>query len=147
MAYSKEEIDEKFDLIIRDIELQSMPIRRAIQGKGMPSLETFYKWIDEDEEKAKRYARACEARAENLFEEILEIADEKNADIALSDDGTMFVDGNAIQRSRLQIDARKWMLTKMQPKKYGDKIEQNLTGDVNVNFNIKDVVKFDNTKQ
>ena len=38
------------------------------------------------------------------------------------------VNGEAIQRSRLRVDARKWLLSKLAPKKYGDKIETTLQG-------------------
>ena len=58
-----------------------------------------------------------------MFEEILEIADENNAD-AYVVDGETKIDGNTVQRSKLKIDARKWMLGKMQPTKYGDKVTQ-----------------------
>lgn len=144
MAYSPEEIEEKFELIIRDIEENNQPIRKAVKGKDMPDITTFYKWLEQDEEKAKRYARACETRADNLFEEILDIADESNADISFTDEGRMTIDGQAIQRSKLRIEARQWVLGKLNPKKYGTKVQNELSGEININ--LKDMVKFDNAK-
>lgn len=130
MAYSQEEINEKFELIIKDIEENGMAIRNAIKGYGMPDITTFYKWIKEDEDKAKRYARACETRAESIFEEILEIADKQGEDIAGEDQfGNPIINHNVIQRNRLQIDARKWVLAKMNPKKYGDKVDVTTQGE------------------
>ena len=32
-------------------------------------------------------------------------------------------DGEHVQRARLRIDSRKWLMSKMAPKKYGDRIE------------------------
>lgn len=86
----------------------------------MPSSKTFYEWIDEDKEKVKQYARACQDRQDLLFDEILEIADENEADVYKDDDGNVKIDGNTVQRSRLKVDARKWALSKMNPKKFGD---------------------------
>mgnify|MGYP000426269079 FL=1 len=37
-------------------------------------------------------------------------------------------DSTAVQRNRLRVDARKWLLSKMVPKKYGDKLVQEHTG-------------------
>lgn len=89
----------------------------------LPSPAVFLKWVAEDEQLQKQYARAMEVRAEILFDEILDISDESNADLDIGDDGKLRTIGEAIQRSRLKIDARKWALSKMNPKKYGDKQE------------------------
>lgn len=89
----------------------------------LPDYSTFLAWVEADEDLAKHYARAMELRAEKLFDEIIEIADSSNADLDVSDDGKLVVIGEAVTRSRLRVDARKWALAKMQPKKYGDKIE------------------------
>lgn len=51
--------------------------------------------------------RACEDRADNIFEEILEIADESNADVSISDEGQIIKNGDIVQRSRLRKDVRK----------------------------------------
>lgn len=59
---------------------------------------------------------------------MLDIADSSNADISIVE-GRLVVDGDAIQRAKLRIETRKWMLSKLAPKKYGDKLEV----DANVN--------------
>lgn len=129
MAYSPEEIEEKFSDILNLISQDGLSLRDALMQGNMPSSQTFYKWIDEDEEKSKRYARACEGRAESIFEEILDIADESHSDKKVLDDGREVTDSEVVQRSRLRVDARKWVLSKMNPKKYGDKVQQ----DININ--------------
>lgn len=121
MAYSIEEINEMFERIIKGIAEDGEPLRSVLNRHSMPSAKTFYEWIDGDDEKRKQYARACEERADSIFEEILEIADESNADISISDEGKIIVNGENIQRSKLKVDTRKWMLGKMNPKKYGEK--------------------------
>ena len=116
---------EKFDYIIIEIE-RGLSLRKSLSGLSMSS-KTFYEMLDSDELLRKRYARACEERADAIFDEIIEIADISNADVIFTEDGKMSIDGEAIQRSRLKIDARKWSLSKMNPKKYGDKVD--LTSD------------------
>lgn len=120
MAYSKEQKQECFNRIIKHIE-EGNSLRSALDMHDMPSSQTFYIWINEDEDKSKQYARACEERSDLIFEEILGIADESYADKKILEDGKEVVDGEVVQRSRLRIDARKWMLSKMNPKKYGDR--------------------------
>ena len=125
--YTDEQINKVFDLIISEIE-KGNPLRHALQLKDMPSSQTFFKWVANDETKSKRYARACEVRADHLFEEILEIADDPREDAVVTDNGIV-MNTEFVQRSKLRIDARKWMLAKMNPKKYGDKVENTIVGD------------------
>lgn len=68
-----------------------------------------------------QYARAREAQADKFAEEILEIADESDHDLVPTEQG-LAVNHEAIARSRLRVDARKWLASKMAPKKYGEKI-------------------------
>jgi hypothetical protein len=93
-----------------------------------PSTAAWYKWLDGDKDLVDRYARACEARAEYLFEQILDISDDGTNDMIGTEDGER-INSDHIQRSKLRVDSRKWMLARLQPKKYGDRIEQNHTSD------------------
>lgn len=128
MAYTQKQIDEKFSYIVKEIET-GRSLRSILKENEMPGSETFFKWINEDETKTKQYARSCELRAESLFEEILEIADETAYDFVENDKGQLVTNHEAINRSRLRVDARKWMLAKMQPKKYGEQIDVTTKGD------------------
>lgn len=127
MAYTQEKKDECFDWIISEIE-SGKSLISALNTNGMPSTSTFYIWLDEDGEKSKRYARACEAREMLLFDEILTIADKQGEDVD-EVDGVEVINHNVINRNRLQIDARKWVLGKMNPKKYGEKVDVTSGGD------------------
>ncbi len=127
MAYTKIQIEDIFKEIIERVEIGE-PIRTVLKDDDMPSSRTFYKWLDEDEEKVKQYARACEVRADVIFEEILTIADKQSEDIIIVD-GKEVTNHNVVSRNRLQVDARKWVLSKMQPKKYGDKIDHTTDGE------------------
>lgn len=89
-----------------------MPVKNTIQG-----------WINESESTMTQYAEAREERAETIFEKILDIADETSGDTYMKD-GVEMTDNEAIQRSRLRVDTRKWMLGKMNPKKYAERTFQ-----------------------
>ena len=103
--------------IFRDEELK----------ETLPSRSKFREWIDKNEDFRAQYMRACEEREEYIFDDILSIADETTNDHSIVEisEGVEVsrVNNEAIQRSRLRIDARKWHLSKVNPKKYGDKIE------------------------
>jgi len=125
-----------FCSIIELIE-SGLSLRKALAFDDMPSRDTFFRWIKEDdklpkEEKAglsDQYARGMETRSDLIFEDILNIADGNGQDVRMVDDKTGTVEHDVINRARLRVDARKWMLGKMQPKKYGDyqKIDMDVT--------------------
>jgi len=129
MAYSKEKIEERFTEICRQISEEGKSLRKILLSKDMPTAETFYKWIDADENKTKQYVRATTARADVIFEEILEIADnpQQGESTTESENGIFVTTSDMIQHRRLQVDSRKWMLGKMNPKKYSDKIQVDTT--------------------
>ena len=129
MAYSEEDKEKTFSIICDELE-KGYSLRSILRREDMPSSRTFFKWIDEDNEKVKQYERSLELRSEMLFDEIIEIADKQGEDIGEDENGNKVVNHNIVQRNRLQIDARKWALSKMFPKKFGDKVMQEHSGEV-----------------
>ena len=125
MAYTPEKIEEVFEYICQEIE-KGRSLRSVLRESDMPSSRTFSKWISEDEVKVKQYAYATEQRAEMIFEDILTIADDNSNDEVLNEDGVPIVNNDVINRARLKIDARKWILAKMVPKKYSEKTQTEL---------------------
>ena len=101
---------------------------RAICRDGhMPPESTIRGWAIEDYSGfSARYARAREIQTERYAEEILQIAD---ADYT-GPDGT--TDNALIQQARLRVDSRKWLLSKMLPKRYGDRVGIDSTGSLTV---------------
>ena len=86
-------------------------------------------WLDGSRpEFSDQYARAREAQADKLAEEALQIADDGRSDTYVDGDGNVKTDTEVIQRSKLRVDTRKWLASKMAPKKYGDKVQAELTG-------------------
>lgn len=107
-------------------------LRSICADESMPSTVTVFKWLGLQAAFANQYALAREAQADALFDEMLSIADDGTNDWMLSrgedENEAWRVNGEHIQRSKLRLEARKWMASKLQPKKYGDKITQELTG-------------------
>lgn len=137
-TYTDKQKDEIFERILMRVA-GGQAIRNVIKNKDVYSIELFYKALN-DKSKAKQYARACEERAEVIFEDIIDIADNQEKDVIVIDEKEV-VNHNVINRSRLRIDARKWMLSKMNPKKYGDKIDYTSGGEP---IDNKTVVEFRN---
>ncbi|MEN6536667.1 MAG: hypothetical protein ABFD89_23630 [Bryobacteraceae bacterium] len=105
-------------------------LRSICRDPGSPSIDAVMRWLG-DETKAdfrQQYARAREAQADRLAEEILEIADDGTNDTYVDENGNTRTDQDVIARSRLRVDARKWLASKMAPKKYGDKLLSEHTG-------------------
>lgn len=122
MAYSEKKRKEIVKNVCSDIET-GLSLRKALEKIKLPA-KTFYEWIDGDEVKSKQYARACEIRAENIFEDIIDIADDSSQDLLGVDEyGNRIENREFVNRSKLRVDARKWMLSKMMPKKYGEKLD------------------------
>ena len=120
MAYTDKDKDNIFEYVCQEIE-KGRALRNVLKDENMPSTSTFYQWLDNDEVKAKQYARATEVRADIIFDDILAIADENTNDTSINENGIEVVNNDVIQRSRLRIDARKSVLSKLNPKKFGDK--------------------------
>ena len=90
--------------------------------------------INKDSELLAQYTHAREEREELIFEEILDIADDSSGDKKFTETGEV-IDSEFVARSRIKIDARKWMLGKMN-KKYSDKqiIEGEIEQDIKITF-------------
>ncbi|MCP2041679.1 hypothetical protein L1281_002290 [Neisseria sp. HSC-16F19] len=86
----------------------------------MPHRDTVASWLCEKPDFSDQYARAREDQADFYTDQIIEIAD------------TVEPDAASVAKAKLQIDARKWKASKLAPKKYGDKVEQVLSGTVAV---------------
>ena len=119
MGAKRDQLDKDFDKIIIEIAENSSSLINAIQGKM--STATFYVLL-QDEEKLKKYARATEIRSDKMAEDILTISDNISGDVIIIGK-KKFIDHAVVQRDRLRVDARKWLLSKMHPKKYGEKID------------------------
>jgi hypothetical protein len=142
--YNKEQTELIFSNILLEIE-KGRALRNVLNDADMPSSKTFYNWLESDEDKVKRYARACELRADTIFEDILDIADDSSNDITTDPLGNERLNTEFVQRARLRVDARKWIVSKLNPKKYGDKIENTHLGEMSIKW--QEVKTYDSNKE
>jgi len=88
-------------------------VRKICRDAAMPSFRTVMSWAHDQTQVVykegfpEQYQAALRSMAQNMFDELLEIADEEKRDA---------------QRSRLMVDTRKWYLSKCLPKVFGDKL-------------------------
>jgi len=90
----------------------------VLREPNMPPWTTFNRMLRKSEELRSAYDKAVQDRADRLADEIIELAD------ADPPDGLEGPALNAwVQQKRLQVDARKWVASKLKPKTYGDRID------------------------
>ncbi|EPT8939230.1 DNA packaging protein [Cronobacter dublinensis] len=111
-------------------------LRSVCRDEGMPSKQAVLRWLARKESFRAQYVRAKEEGAEAIAEELFDIADDGSNDWMekLDKDGEAIgyqLNGEHVQRSKLRIDTRKWYLSKIMPKKYGDRIQH----DQSITFN------------
>lgn len=125
--YSQELADKLCALLA-----EGMSMHRACEPDDMPDKRTVFRWLRTKEEFCHQYEEAKAEAADFLAEEMIEIADDGTNDYITkkNNDGSEYevVNSEHIQRSRLRIDARKWIASKLKPKKYGDKVTQEVSG-------------------
>lgn len=98
----------------------------------MPPEATVRGWVTDDREGfAAQYARARDAGLDKMADEVLQIADDASRDW-VKVDGKKSLNAEHVQRSRLRFDARRWYLSKLAPKRYGDVQRVEHSGSVDV---------------
>jgi len=100
---------------------QGYSLRKAAMSVGLSASGFLYR-TSQDTELSEQYAKAREAMLEKMADDTLDIAD---AEPTMTAEGKL--DGVSVAHARLRVDTRKWLLSKLAPKKYGDKLE--LSGD------------------
>jgi hypothetical protein len=116
------------DLICTQIA-QGISLNKICKQPDMPSIVAVYKWLDAYPEFVKKYARAKDDSADTIADQILDISDDDALDP---------------NDKRVRIDARKWIASKLKPKKYGDKLELGSDGSPIVHTVTFEVVRAKN---
>lgn len=110
-------------------------LRSICLDDDMPGKSTVFRWLGAEEAFRDQYARAREAQADALFDDIIDIADDGSNDWMERHDSEggnigWRENGEALNRSKIRIDARKWMAGKLRPKVYGDKQQIEHSGNI-----------------
>jgi hypothetical protein len=111
--------NEKLEKLICSRLSKGQSLISICKRKRFPSYQVIMQRIFESESFAKMYARARELQAERMAEEIVAIADDGTLDWIETSKGEI-PNLDHINRSRLRVEARKWVAAKLLPKKYGD---------------------------
>lgn len=121
---------DKADTICAELSI-GRSLRSVCTDEGMPTIKTVFSWLRKHPEFLKQYEKAKEESTDAMAEELLYIADTP----VMGEIRTTKPDGSVeikqdemLGHRRLQIDARKWLMAKMKPKKYGDKIDMTTNG-------------------
>lgn len=93
-------------------------LNKICEMESMPSRSTVSKWVREDEVFCTSIARAREEAADYFLDRQIELADEATIE--------------DYQLRKFQADNLKWVAAKLQPKKYGDKAQTEVTNNVNI---------------
>ncbi len=93
-------------------------LRKICEADDMPSKMTVLNWLNRYPEFLSQYERAKDESADSLADEIIDIADEARS----------LKIPHQVQAARLRIDARKWIAAKLKPKKYGDRVHNEVSG-------------------
>lgn len=107
-------------------------LRSICKDATMPHIATVFRWLAKDVLFSEQYTRAREEQAEALADEIVQIADDGLNDTYVDENGNKRTDQDVIARSRLRVEARKWVASKLKPKKYGEKMQTELSGSLKV---------------
>jgi len=131
--YNQETADKVCELLASGLSL-----RKSCEGLDT-SPQSILRWVQSVPEFAEQYARARELGYMLLADEIQDISDSGTKAVIQNPDGTFSVNPEAIQRDRLRVDTRKWILSKMLPKVYGDKLDVT-SKDQQIGFTVADAV-------
>lgn len=121
--------------VIADAICDEIAIGRSVlqicEDKDFPGERTVYRWLEQHEEFRQKYARAREFQAEHYAAQIVALADTpvEARKVVIKPDGSEEITiGDAVERTKVQIDARKWYAARLNPKKYGDKVQNEHSG-------------------
>lgn len=118
-TYTKEVADRICELIE-----QKTPIYKIGQMEDMPTCATIYRWLRTFPEFEAAYSISKRIQLETLAEEIIEIADDGSND--KNSDGT--TNHANVNRARLMVDSRKFVVERLMPEKFGNKIKNEVSG-------------------
>jgi hypothetical protein len=107
--------------------VEGVSLRKICEMPGMPSKRSIFYWLEEHEEFLRKYEIARMMQVEYWSHQIIEIADDAERDRVIDERGVVVVDHEHINRAKLRVDTRKWLMSKLLPKRYGDRVSADVT--------------------
>jgi len=112
------------------------PLTVICRDDWLPCDDTVRNWADANEDFARDIARAREAGFDQIALDALAIADETHLDTKKGANGEGVCNSEWISRSKLRVETRLKLLSKWDPKRYGDKIQTEHSGNVGLSLNV-----------
>lgn len=113
---------ELADFICEKIATSTSGLRRlCAENPELPDQTTINEWRFKNHQFSLQYTKAKQVQSELLAEECLDISDDDSRDVKYTKDGDEVFNTEFAARSRIRIDTRKWLASKLAPKIYGDK--------------------------
>lgn len=99
---------------------EELPAENTVRGWAMDDVQGFF----------AQYARARDLGLDAMADEVIEIADttQEGVKTKITDEGEETTHADMIEHRKLRFQARQWYLSKLAPKRYGDRLHQELTG-------------------
>lgn len=127
-----EELAQKICLLVSE----GLGFRAICETDEMPDKSTIMRWLAKHDEFCDQYEKAKSRCAHLMAEDIIDIADNIEGQpvivdgVPLTQDGEIVkvIDNTSVNHARLKVDTRKFLMAKLMPKKYGDKVQQELSG-------------------
>ena len=110
---------------ICELITEGKSLRSIAEMEGMPCTSNVFKWLTEYKQFSEHYARATEQRTEAQLEMLNELGDTA---IELSQKTGEKRAGAVVQAVKVKADNLKWVMARMKPKKYGDKLDMTSDG-------------------
>lgn len=117
-------------------------VKVAVGDRGL-SVDLFYKLVLNDPVAKGMYDDALKIQAETMADDIIAIADHTDEDQYVDSKGNVRVDNEVVNRSRLKVDARKWKMAKLHWKRFGDRVQQ----DVSANIVVDTVARLEEARK
>ncbi len=123
---------EIVDTICKEIETSEKGLHQILNKPEYPTVSSFMRWLQDDSKPEIRelYARAKRMQADFIADQLIAISDDSSNDYEVTEFGKVVENREFVNRSKLRVDTRKWLLAKLHPKKYGDRIETEQSGEL-----------------
>lgn len=125
--------EHTYDEAKANIILQRMStglsLRKSCLDTGiLPTTVRRWALLDNPKGFAQRYAQALDLQMQAWAEDIVEIGDDSSGDLEVTEDGRPYMNGEFVARSKLRMDARKWVMARIGHQRWGDRVKNEVSG-------------------
>lgn len=117
---------------ICDFVIEGYTMRQIAAMDGMPTKASIFRAMSRNEDFAAAYAEARDLQTMMWEDDLTDIADNSNNDWVEKERANgsteIALNHEAMQRSKLRIETRKWLMACRKPQKYGTKVSQEISG-------------------